>query len=294
MYMSKKLGYALELPPQWHQAICGNSDPVETRLPVVEQVTSAGPMEEFIGHVGSPNDRVEVYVLDNPRGFPPMEFASGPNIVVTGTPRSVTFAGRPAAQVETSSPSGESLAYYVADGDRMYAVLYRTDRSPSDPKPDLAAMQAIVRSFRFLSASERQTLPDPTPIPAAAPTAPALAGMLANAFQQKDAAALERLLGPCVSLGVQSGGGSRITRPLFVAGLRTQFASGLTVTVDTNATRIGPFDGVEVTYVRSRWNATPPSDLRPPPSPSQTTQNVDLMLAPTRGGFYWKGTLLVP
>lgn len=293
VYMSKKLGFALELPPLWHQALCGNSDPVGTRLPATEQFTSAGPMEEFMGDVGSPNDRVEVTVQANPQGLSPTAFAAGPNVMVLGTPRSVTFAGRPAAEVQASGPSGEQLAYYVADGDRMYAVLYRTDRSASEPRPDLATMQRIVRSFRFLAAAERQALPEPTPIPAAAATAPALAGMLASAFQQKDFAALERLLSPCVSYGVQQGGGSLITRQLFIAGLRTQFANGLTVTVDTNATRTATYDGETVTYVRSRWNAMPPGNLRPPPSPGQTAQNVDLRLYPTRGGLYWDGNLLV-
>jgi hypothetical protein len=44
--------------------------------------------------------------------------------------------------------------------------------------------------------------------------------------------------------------------------------------------------------VRSGWNGMPPAGLRPPPSPGQP-QNIDLMMYPTREGFYWLGVLLV-
>jgi hypothetical protein len=213
LYLSKKLGYALDLGPTWHPAICGSSDPGKASLPATEQFTSAGPLEEYIGHVGSANDRVEVTVQDNPQRLSPMAFAARPEAVVTGTPRSVTFVGRPAAEVDSSGMGGERFAVYVADGDRMYAVLYRAERPASAPRPDLATMMRIIRSFRFVSAADLQALPDPTPIPAAAPTTQALAVLLATAFQQKDPAALERLLAPCVNYGVQNGGGGHRGAP---------------------------------------------------------------------------------
>lgn len=170
--MSKKLGFALELPPPWHKAICGNIDPAEDGLTGVtttlELFTSAGPMEEFIGHIGSANDRITVSVDPNPQGRTLRQLAdatfSGPNATI----KDVTFAGRPAIEVDQP---GDVLYYVLADGDRTVRVGYMTFRPASEPRADTATMQRIVRSFRFLSGAERQALPDPTPIPAAAPTA---------------------------------------------------------------------------------------------------------------------------
>lgn len=294
LYMSKKLGYALELPPRWHKAICGDVDPVADQTPAVQQVseqlTSAGPMEELIGDVGSPDDRIDVALIENPEGRSMRDIAqavsSGPSTSV----RDVTFAGRPAVELSDSLPGGEQLFYLVADGDRYYRIGYQAFRPTSAPPPDLPTMQRIVRSFRFLSPAERQSLPDPTPIPAGAATPQALAGLLKTAFDQKDVAALERLLGPCVSQGFQEAGVGRVTREKFVADLRTQFANGLVVTVDTNAVQTEA--SIWGTWVRSRWNALPPSDLRPPATPDQETRTVELVMGRTTGGYYWRGTIV--
>ena len=290
VYMSKALGFALDVPTPWHQAICGNSDPVGTRLPAIEQFTSAPPMDEFIGDVGSPNDRVSVSVEDNPQRLSATDFAAvGDPYAALGKPRSVTFAGRAAAEV--GDPGGEAVTYYVADADRMYLVYYNSLRNSSEAPADRPMMLRIVRSFRLLTAAERQALPDPKPILAAAPTTQALASTLATAFEKKDVAALEPLLSPCVSQTRQQAGGSLITRQRFVAGLRTQFANGLTVTVDTSAIRSDPL-GSGDTLVGSRWNATPPGDLRPPVVPGQEAKSIDLMLGRTLGGLYWRGAFL--
>jgi hypothetical protein len=294
LYTSKKLGYALELTPPWHKAICGDIDPVADQTPAVQQVseqfTSAGPMEELIGDVGSANDRIDVALIENPerRSMRDIDQAVffGPSTSV----KDVTFAGRPAVEVSNSSPGGEQLFYFVADGDRYYRIGYQTFRPASEPPPDLPTMQRIVRSFRFLSDAERQALPDPTPIPAAAATPQALAGLLKTAFDRKDVAALEHLLGPCVSQGFEQAGVGRVTREKFVADLRTQFANGLVVTVDTNAVQIEA--SIWGTWVRSRWNALPPSGLRPPATPGQETRTVELVMGRTTGGYYWRGTIV--
>jgi hypothetical protein len=290
IYLSKKLGYALELPEAWHKAICGDIDPAADQTPAVtqisEQFTSAGPLEEFIGDVGGPNDRVLVSLEENPQRRSMSEIAGA--AVSPSSVKEVTFAGRPAVEVR----SGEDvLFYFIADGDRYYRVGYQTYRPSSAPAPDHPTMQRIVSSFRFLAAAERQALPDPTPIPAAAPTAQALAGMLKTAFEQKDAATLERMLGACVSEGFESAGASVVTRQKFIADLRAQLANGLVVTVDTSTVRTEP--GFWSTAVRSRWNSLPPNQLRPPPTPGQSLQNVDLVMGRAPGGFYWRGTLVV-
>lgn len=292
LYMSKKLGYALELPPPWHKAICGDLDPVAGQTPAVtevrEELTSAGPLEEFIGDSGGGNDRIVVSLEENAQRRSMLEIARGANS--PSSVKEVTFAGRPAVEASQTIPGGDQLVYFIfiADGDRFYRVGFQAF-GPSSTPADLPTMQRIVRSFRFLSAAERQALPDPTPIPAAAPTAQALAGMLKTAFEQKDVAALERLLGPCVSEGFESAGVSSVTRQKFVADLRTQFANGLTVTVDTNAIRSEA--SIWGTAVRSQWNALPPNELRPPPTPGQA-RSVDLIMGQTSGGFYWRGTLV--
>jgi hypothetical protein len=99
-----------------------------------------------------------------------------------------------------------------------------------------------------------------------------------------------------VSLVRIQAGGSSTARERYIADLRTQFANGLTVTVDPNAIRtdtLGPWSTQTYVFVRSRWNATPPGDQRPPPTPDPSGHNVDLMLSETRGGLYWYGALLV-
>ena len=296
LYMSKKLGFALELPPPWHKAICGNINPVEDGLTgdttTIEQFTSVDAMTEFLGDVGFPDHRVVVQVRDNPQGLSPMEFTSGRNPIGEGVAfgtglRSTTFAGRTAA--EFGDASGPVYGYMVGDGSRMYIVLYVTARFEPASEP-AAAMTRIVRSFRFLSASESQALPDPTPIPAAAPTAPALAGMLKAALEAKDVAALERLLGPCVNVGAQSAGASSLSRERYISHLRTQFAAGLTVTVD--ASGIKTEEGFRGTTVRSRWNAVPAGGSVTPPTPGSQTYDVELVLGKTAGGFFWRGTLV--
>lgn len=292
LYLSKKLGFALELPPPWRKANCGNVDAddfpgiAESR----ESFTSASPLEEPVGHVG-PFWGVTVFLSPLPQGRTVRQVAE---TVASGTGASikdVTVAGRPAIEAET--PSREEFYYFIGDGDRYYRVGYQTFRPatvPPVPQADVAAMQRIVRSFRFLSAAERQALPDPTPVPAAAPTAHTLAGMLKAAFEGKDVAALERLLGPCVSVGARSGGVSSLARQRYVAELRMQLAAGLTVTVDTNAIRTE--EGFYGTTVASRWNAVPAGQRTPPPTPGGQSYNVELLLGRTTGGFFWRGTLI--
>lgn len=296
LYMSKKLGFALELLPPWHRAICGNIDPVEEGFTgdttTIEQFTSVDAMTEFLGEVGFPDHRVVVQVRDNPRGLSPMEFTSGRNPIGEGVGfgtglRSTTFAGRTAA--EFGDAGGPVYGYMVGEGSRMYIVHYVTARFDPASEP-AAAMTRIVRSFRFLSASESQALPDPSPIPAAAPTAQALASMLKAALEAKDVAALERLLGPCVNVGAQNAGASSLSRERYVSQLRTQFAAGLTVTVDASAIKTeGGFRG---TTVRSRWNAVPAGGSATPPTPGPQIYHVELVLGKTAAGFFWRGTLV--
>jgi hypothetical protein len=292
LYMSKKLGFALELAPPWHKAICGNFDAedfpniAETR----ENFTNAGPMEESLGHIGSPNDRVVVSLAPIPQGrtlrqLAEAHFSGSPSAITD-----VTFAGRPALLGDQRTPGGDQLFYYIADGDRFYWVGYQTFRPASAPPADVATMQRIVRSFRFLPAAERQALPDPTPIPAAAPTAQALAGLLETAFENKAVTALERLLGPCVSVGAQSAGVSHLTRQRYISELRTQFAAGLAVTVDTSA--IKTEESFYGTTVASWWNAIPTGERAAPPTPAGQSYSVALVLGRTAGGLFWRGTLI--
>jgi hypothetical protein len=116
--------------------------------------------------------------------------------------------------------------------------------------------------------------------------------MLKTAFEQKDMATLERLLGPCVSQGVVPGGGASEPRERFVAELRQQLAAGVAVTVDTSAIATDT-RGPTYTYVWSKWNAFPPGGGAPPSSPEPRIYNVQLIFGQTQGGFYWSGTLLV-
>jgi hypothetical protein len=244
-------------------------------------------MEEHIGDVGSANDRVDVRLEGNPDRLTPIQFAQRRFRDSPISP--VTFAGRPAVEVRTTRFGPfDALIYIFAEGEQMYSVsaLQKTS-APSD----IETMLTILRSVRFLSSAERTALPDPTPIPAAAPTAEGLAGMLKTAFEHKDVAALERMLGPCISSGVVPGGGGAGPRERFAVELRQQLTAGLLVTVDTTiatGTR-----GPTYTYVWSKWNAFPPGGGARPESPRPQTFNVQLIFGQTQGGFYWSGWLLV-
>ena len=298
LYTSKKLGFALELRPPWHKAACGNVDPVADGLPAypgpVEHFTNAGPMDEFIGHVGSPNDRIVVALEEDPQRRSMLEIARATFSGAPSSVKDVSFGGRPAVEGSQVTPGGEQLFYFVTAGDRFYRVGYQTFRPASAPPADVTTMRGILGAFRLLSDAERQALPDPTPIPAAAPTAQALAAMLKAAFEAKDLAVLERLLGPCLNPGGESAGASQLTRQRYISELRAQFAAGLVVTVDTD--RIRTEEGYRDTSVRSRWNAIPAGELTPPPSPGARSYDVDLFFGRTAGGFYWRGTtvLLTP
>lgn len=293
--MSKRLGYALDLTPPWRVASCPFADPTRTTLPIVEQFTNVSSLVEELGHVGAgPNDRIEVYAFPNPERHSAAEFARSerlPGPVPGGDEpalEGVTFAGRAAAQA-TYADYPYTYHLLVPDGERMLVIVARLAGTATDISPLLA----VIRTFRFLSPAETAALPAATPMPAGGATPQALAGALATAFQQKDIAALGRLLSPCVMQGVQNGGGSAITRDSFIAGLRTQFANGLTVTVDTSTVTTDGF-GPGTATVRSRWNAPPPMSPQSPPPVSGQTQNVSLLLQPTAGGFYWSGTILLP
>lgn len=294
LYVSKLFGYALDLPPPWRKMSCPGRDPTRTTLPHFESFTNVSALDEEVGDIGLANDQIQVVVQANPQGLSPVEFAK--TGIVFGfpysaggrsAPQSVTFAGRPAA--ELAFATNDAKAYFVGDGDRMFAVVAMT--STAARAPDLEAILRVVATFRLARAADVAALPDPTPFPAGAPTAQALAALLATAFQQKDIATLERLLGPCVEGGVAQGGGSAIARERFIASLRIQFANGLSVDVDTSVPLTDPNPYTGQTSVRSRWNASPPMSAQPPPSPGQTLSEVDLVLAPTTGGFYWYGTV---
>lgn len=288
LYKSKRLGVALTLPPPWRKASCGNTDPGRDQLPIAEQFTSASVMDEHIGDVGSANDRVDVRVDGNPGGLTPTQFAQAR--FRDSQINAVTFAGLAAVEVRTRAfGPGDAIIYVFAEGDRMYSASALPKTSGS---PDLQTMLAILRSFRLLSSAERQTLPDPTPIPAAAPTAQALAATLKTALEGKDVAALDSLLGPCVSQGVVPGGGASEPRERFVAELRQQFAAGLTVTVDASAI-LTDTRGPTYSYIWSKWNAFPPGGGAASESPGPQTFNVQLIFTQTSDGFYWSGTLLV-
>ena len=285
--MSKRLGFVLTLPPPWRRAGCGNSDPGRTEPPYVEQFTSASVMEEHIGDVGNANDRVDVRLEANPDRLTPTQFAQRR---FQGSPISaVTFAGRPAVEVRTTQFGPfDALMYILADDEQMYGV---SALSKTSAAPDIETMLAILRSFRLLSSAQRQALPEPTPFVPAAPTAEVLAGMLKTAFEQKDVATLERLLGPCVSQGVVPGGAGSEPRERFVAELRQQLAAGITVTVDTST--IITASEPNTRYVWSKWNAFPPGGGGAPQSPGSQTYNVQLLMRQAQSGWYWTGTLLV-
>lgn len=181
----------------------------------------------------------------------------------------VTFAGRPALLVG----GGEAEVFLVANDARMYEVGHRSvTRATSAAERD-----AIVRTFRFLTAEEAQAA-RPAPTPSPTPRTPAdVADVLARGLSARDVGIVQRVISTrCFSQGNYQAGPHAIPAERYLEQLRDRFARGLTVDVQPR-----PLTGTAPSFtVRSTWR-----------EPGQPDRDTDLLITVEGSTAYWTAAI---
>ena len=274
LYANGEMGYALELKQPWHRSVCGSSisggplvgtGAVDMFIPVPDADFELG----HTGPFGGTADSIHVFATANPDGLSPREFKRQRlGSSTSETLEDSTFAGRPALKVT----EGQSASFLFANAGYMWQVGHRRSVGNSS-FPD---REAMMMSFRFLSADEaRAVRAAATPSPAPR-TAEQVADALADGFAKRDLTILARVIRPCFYEGNYSSGPNSMIAEKYLEKLRQRFAQGLTVEV-----RARPISGDANTTlrIRSTWR-----------EPGQPVREADLSMTVHRGTTYWDGT----
>ena len=195
---------------------------------------------------------------------------------------STTIDGRPALQVADAFGRGWP-AYYVATAGRMYTIYLSVDSHVPQPfaAPE-AIFDAIARSVTFATPTAR---PTPTPAPQLSAEVSTLVDAVAAAFAASDADRLRELMAPkCwFGAGYYQSSGSALSRERMAESLRSSFARGLKVSVESRPIRTdapfvrGPF------WVWATWSAYG--------NPVIPQSDVQLVFDRKDGSWYWIGAL---
>jgi len=228
-YVSAELGYLIELVSPWHRSVCsfGSSTRYGTFF-ANDVFVPVSVRDETGSDTGVAYATVRVVVEDNPQKLTPRQWAEQGK-TVGSTPgekiEDVTYAGRPAAK--KSFATTPLAIYFVANGTRMYVVVPSPGPTPIDNAMQ-QTMVAIVDSFRFLTDAELAAArAAPTATPPTPRSPEMLADVLASAFANRDWSVFPDLLSACVTIGVESGGASFVSREKYVDDLRTAFTTAL-------------------------------------------------------------------
>ena len=274
LFVNGEMGYAIALRPEWHRSICGSSisggQLVGTNG---TDVFIAIPNADFeLGHTGpfsGNSDLINVFAVANPDGLSPRQFKQQRLGSSSGeTLEDSTFAGRPALKVT----EGQNASFLFANAGYMWQVGHRRNAGNAS----FADREAMMLSFRFLSAEEARAAraaatPSPPPRPA-----DQVADVLADGFAKRDVAILAQVIRPCVFEGTYSSGPSSMIAEKYLEKLRQRFAQGLTVEV-----RARPItDAGGAFRIRSTWR-----------EPGQPVREADLSMTTHRGMTYWDGTI---
>ena len=271
------MGYAIDLRAPWHRAACGsspsgpveNSDGGDLFVAIPDRsfrITDTGPNADFLSVTARANPTGKTY-----REWKSSEIGGSAGERIDD----VTVAGRPALLIT----DGEGETFLVANDGYMYLVAHQV-RNGNTAFVDRAAM---IRSFRFLSASElRSARAAATPSPAPR-SVEMVVDLLAQGFATADEGKLVRAMSPrCLSDGNYQDGVSSSDTQTYLESLRERFAHGLVVEVQARPiTTRSEFPGTS--FVRSTWR-----------EPGKTPLDVDLMVVVERGTGYWTGTLAFP
>lgn len=287
-YANAVLGYAATLPPPWRVSGCLSRVENTTEQTYLGQdvVTWHSVAEEqdlgVSGGTGATGAfawviTIQVQVSTQSSS----DYAAVRVGGIGGKSDPDTIGGQPAARVVDGS--GNAVAYYVANGGRMYSLQLT---STSDPRPTVLSpttFDAIAHSISFTTPTARPT-PTADPVPTAA--VEALADAVAAAFAASDADRLHDLMTPVCwfNAGFNQSEGSAASRDKVAASLRTSFSQGLKVAVEprpimTKPPMPGSF------WIWSTWSAygTPPR--------TTPQSNVQLVFDQIDGRWYWIGAL---
>jgi hypothetical protein len=227
--VSAELGYTIEPIAPWRRSICSSGSFTQQGTLFANDVfVPVSARDETGTDTGVAYATVRVAVEDNPQKLTPRQWAEqGKTVGSTAGERieDVTFAGRPAAR---KSLAGSPLVtYFVANGTRMYVVAPQSGATTTDSATQ-QAMVSLVESFRFLTDAElaaARAAPTATPLPPRSPEM--LADILASALANRDTSVFPDVMTPCVTMGVESGGGSFVSREKYIDDLRTAFTTAL-------------------------------------------------------------------
>lgn len=275
LFVNGDMGYAMALKPAWHRSICGSSisggpfvgtNGTDMFIPIPNADFELGHIGPFSGN----SDLIHVFAIADPDGLSPREFKQQRlGTSSNETLEDSTFVGRPALKVTEA----QNASFLFANAGYMWQVGHKRATGNSS----FADREAMMLSFRFLSAEEaRAARAAATPSPAPR-TADQVADVLTDGFAKRDVTILARVIRPCVYESTYNSGPSSMIAEKYLEKLRQRFAQGLTVEV-----RARPVSGDPSTTmnVRSTWR-----------EPGQPVREADLTMTVHRGTTYWDGTI---
>ena len=286
-YVNPVLGYAVTLPPPWRVSDC-ISRIETTRQPVllgVDGLTWRSPAEEQdlgtggTGFTGAYAWIVLISVEISSQSA--SDYAAARSGGLGGRLESAAIGGQPAMRV--ADPSGNPLAYYVANTGRMYNITLTLNTEPRPPQASNEAFEALVRSLTFVTPTAR---PMPTATPLITTALETVADAVAAAFAASDAGQLHDLLRPTCwfNAGYNGSEGTAVGRDKFTVSLGTAFNQGLKVTVEPRPIKPDP------PMPGSFWIWSTWSEYGTAPQVSPRS-NVQLVFDQIDGRWYWVGAL---
>ncbi|MBM4434944.1 MAG: hypothetical protein FJ028_07570 [Chloroflexi bacterium] len=258
------------LPPTARPTATAPPTPTATATDMLIPVPDADFELGHTGQFSGSSDLIHVLAVASPEGLSPRELKRqrlGESSAETL--EDSAFAGRPALKVT----DGQNAAFLFANAGDMWQVGRRRNAGNSS----FADREAMMLSFRFLSAGEAQAAraaATPSPAPRSAAQ---VADVLADGFAKRDVTILARVIRPCLYEGAYQAGPSSTVAEKYLEKLRQRFAQGLTV--DVRARPIAGDPGTTM-KVRSTWR-----------EPGQPVREADLSVTVHRGTTYWDGTI---
>lgn len=285
-HVNDVLGFAVTLPPPWRVSGCLSGvtregtwvgQDVFTWRTIAEEHDLGGAADA--GGSGAMNWIITIAAELST--LAPPEYARNRGGSVGDKIDMMTIDGRPATRV---SGGFGGTWIYVANAGRMYTLTFSTNYEPGPKTTDVTlTFDSITRSFAFVTPSAR---PTPSTTPTLTPAVATLVDAIAAAFAASDADRIRDLMPPTcwVQTGSYQSSPEQASREKITERLRTAFAQGLKVTVESRPIRTAaPFVGSPF-WVWSTWSPYGPT---PPP-----VKDIVLLGFDQRDGrWYWTKAL---
>lgn len=279
-FVNAAIGYSIELTAPWRRSECFSGSFSRDDLTVVhDNFLTVRAYDEQAGDVGGiQHGHVEVRAEPNPDRLTPRQWLEAGKASREGVdPVDDTFAGKPALRLGV----GDIERYLIAHDQWMVEVNGRPGYNNDTTREQRAA---LIASIRFLDPQELSAARAAATSSPQARTARQVADALAQAFAQKDLAALRGVIDPgCVDQGAYSAGVSTMDPERYLDRLRDGFARGLSVEVDPATLTSAPELGDRFMVVGSIWR-----------DPGQPDARIDLVIQPEpydSEHWVWNGTL---